>query len=275
MSDGDVDRPAAEARRERALRALDVLIEVAVRSAAAERIAPPAGDATLHLLAEAAAAAVRVTALSIALHDPVADRLVFRAAAGPQGAGVVGLSIDAHDGIAGYVLSSGQALAVAEATTDPRFERSTAERTGYLPTSLLAVPLVDGAGIVGVMELLDRRDGAPFDLADVELATRMAAAATAIVRATRLDREVGTVLQSVLSTIGDAGGAGLDAADLEALLAEIGDRLSIEDGLWRLADRIGRLRTADPDDLDLIVAWLDALLARSGRRTLSGRRTGV
>ena len=275
MSNGDIDNPAADPRRERALHALDAMVEVAVRAAAAERIAPPAGDATLHLLAEAAAAAVRVTALSIALHDPVADRLVFRAAAGPQGAGVIGLSIDAHDGIAGYVLSTGQALAVAEATADPRFERSTAERTGYLPTSLLAVPLVDAAGIVGVMELLDRRDGAPFDLADVELATRMAAAATAVVRATRLDRDVATLLGSVLSLMGNADGAGLDKQDLEALLAEIGDQLSTDDGLWRLADRIGRLRTADPDDLDLIVAWLDALIARSGRRTRSGRRAGA
>ena len=111
-----------------------------------------------------------------------------------KGGGVVGLSIAAHEGIAGYVFSTGQALAVADVAADPRFERSTAERTGYVPRSLLAVPLVDGAGTIGVLELLDRRDGLPFDLADVEAATRMAAAMTAVARASRLDREAAGLL---------------------------------------------------------------------------------
>jgi GAF domain-containing protein len=296
VSDGH-PRPA-DARRERALRAVDALVDVAVRAAAAGRIAPPAGEAALQALAGAGAAVFRVTAISIALHDRSTDRLVFRAAAGPQGGGVVGLSIGAHDGIAGYVFSTGQALAVAEAAADPRFGRETAERTGYIPTSLLAVPLIDDAGIIGVMELLDRRDGAPFDLADIELATRMAAAATAVVRATRLDSDATALLGAVLAAVGRSdGGAGqadqdggadqADQADqaveadearapaeidIEALLGEIGERLSDDDPLWRLADRIGRLRAADPDDVELAVAWLDALLARTRRRAEAGRR---
>lgn len=262
-------------------RALDALVEVAVRAAAAERIAPSTGGSALRALAEAAVAVFRVTAISIAIHDRATDRLVFRAAAGPQGGGVIGLSIGAHDGIAGYVFSTGQALAVAEAAADPRFERSTAERTGYIPASLLAVPLIDDAGILGVMELLDRRDGEPFDLADIELATRMAAAATALVRATRLDDDAVVLLRSVLVAVGRGagdGGRGDDrgtkgAVDIEALLGEIGERLSDDDPLWRLADRIGRLRVADPEDLDLAIAWLDALLARTRRRAQAGRRS--
>ena len=43
--------------------------------------------------------------------------------------------------------------------------------------------------MIGVLELLDRRDGMPFDLTDVEAATRMAAAMTAVARASRVDRE--------------------------------------------------------------------------------------
>jgi GAF domain-containing protein len=268
----------ADPRRERAL---DALVEVAVRVAAAGWIAPPAGQEALRSITEATAAVVRVAAISIALHDPVSDRLIFRAAAGPQGEGVVGLSIGAHDGIAGYVFSTGQALAVAEATADARFERTTAEQTGYLPRSILAVPLIDDAGIIGVMECLDRRDGEPFDLEDVEQATLMAAAATSIARATGIERDAVLLLRSVLATIGGAGsgssgfpGSSASAgSDVETLVGEIIERLSGDDPLWRLADRIGRLRAADPDDLDLAIAWLDALLARSRRRAGSGRRT--
>ena len=173
MSDG-ASTPADAARD----RALDALLAVAARLRAADAIAPSTAEPALQAVAEAAAAVIRVTAASVALHDAATGRLVFRAAAGPEGRAVVGLSIAAHEGIAGYVYSTGQALAIADVAADPRFERATAERTGYVPRSLLAVPLVDEVGIAGVMEFLDRRDGAPFDLVDVEVATRMAAATT-------------------------------------------------------------------------------------------------
>jgi GAF domain-containing protein len=188
---------------------------------------------------------------------------------------VIGLSIAAHEGIAGYVFSTGQALAVAEVATDPRFERATAERTGYVPRSLLAVPLVDDAGTIGVMEFLDRRDRAPFDLVDVEVASRMAAATTAVARSSRVDREAGQLLRTALAAVADAGDGALDDAAIDTLVGEVGERLTADDPVWRLADRIGRLRAADPDDIELAIAWLDALLARTARRTQAGRRRGA
>ena len=86
---------------------LEALVEVAVRLAAAERLAPPSAEPALRAIADAAAAALHVVAASIALHDATEDRLVFRAAAGPQGDGVIGLAIAPHEGIAGYVFSTG------------------------------------------------------------------------------------------------------------------------------------------------------------------------
>ena len=148
--------------------ALQALVDVAVRLSAAERLAPSTAETALQAIADAGAAALHVAAASIALHDQVSGELVFRAAAGPQGQGVIGLAIAPHEGIAGYVFSTGQPLAVADVTRDARFERGTAEQTGYVPRSLLAVPLVDDEGIIGVMEWLDRSDGSPFDLADLD-----------------------------------------------------------------------------------------------------------
>ena len=200
------------------------------------------------------------------------DRLIFRAAAGPQGRGVIGLSIAAHEGIAGYVFSTGQPIAVADVAADPRFERTTAERTGYVPRTVLAVPLVDGVEMIGVLELLDRRDGMPFDLTDVEAATRMAAAMTAVARASRVDREAQELLRSVLTSIAQVEGASLDRDAVEVLVTDVIERLSVDDPVWRLADRIGRLRAADPDDVELAIDWLDVLLARTERRAESGRR---
>jgi GAF domain-containing protein len=272
MTDGGPPAPRSAA-------ALEALVAVAARLSAAERLAPVTAEPALRAIADAAAAALRVTAASIALHDPVASRLVFRAAAGAQGEGVVGLSVAPNEGIAGYAFATGQSLAIADVRVDPRFERETAERTGYVPRSLLAVPLVDDDGIIGVMEWLDRVDGAPFDLADLELATRVAAAATATARATWLDREAGRLLQRALEIVGagssdDASSghpAEPNADTIRGLVARVATELAADDPLWRLADRIGQLRAADPDDVELAVDWLDALLARTRRRGRPGR----
>ena len=182
------------------------------------------------------------------------------------------MSIAAHEGIAGYVFSTGQPIAVADVEADPRFERTTAERTGYVPRTLLAVPLVDGVEMIGVLELLDRRDGMPFDLTDVEAATRMAAAMTAVARASRVDREAQELLRTVLTSIAQVEGVSLDRHAVEILVADVIERLTADDPVWRLADRIGRLRAADPDDVELAVDWLDVLLARTERRAEAGRR---
>jgi GAF domain-containing protein len=245
--------------------ALDALVAVATRLAAAEGLVPPAGEPALRAIADAGAAALHVTAASIALHDAATNQLVFRAAAGPQGEGVVGLAMASHEGIAGYAFSTGQPLAIADVATDARFGRETAERTGYVPRSLLAVPLVDGEGVIGVMEWLDRADGNPFDLVDLEVATRVAGAASATARATRLEHDAGRLLIGALGAVARETDPPQTEA-VEAIVAEIAGRLADDDPLWRLADRIGQLRDADPDDVDLAVAWLDALLDRARRR---------
>jgi hypothetical protein len=136
----------------------------------------------------------------------------------------------------------------------------------------LAVPLVDGVEAIGVFELLDRRDGAPFDLTDIEAATRMAAAMTAVARTSRLDREAQGLLRTVLTTIAEGDGAGLERNTIEVLITAVIERTTADDPVWRLADRIARLRTADPDDVELAVDWLDVLLARTERRAEAGRR---
>lgn len=251
--------------------ALDALVAVAIRLSAAERLTPTSAEPALRAIADAAAAALHVTAASIALHDAEADRLVFRAAAGPQGEGVIGLAIAPHEGIAGYVFSTGQPLAVADVTADPRFERQTAEQTGYVPRSLLAVPLVDGEGVIGVMEWLDRTDGVPFDLVDLDVATRVAAAATATARATLREHQAGGLLVRVLASLARNDGPPQPGA-VDALVAAVARELSDHEPLWRLADRIGQLRDAEPDDVDLAVDWLDALIDRTRRRGRPARR---
>ena len=148
-----------------------------------------AGAAVLRSIVDATVALFDAEAASLALHDPATDRLVFRVAAGEHGQGVVGLTIAPGQGVAGYVQATGQPLALSDVAADPRFGRAAAEQTGYVPRSLLAVPLVDETGVLGVLEVLDRRDGGSFDLRDIELASVFARQASVAIRATGLERD--------------------------------------------------------------------------------------
>ena len=265
-------------REERLLRA------IAVRAEAARRLEGGGGEAVLRSVVEATVALFEAEAASIALFDPAAGRLVFEVAAGEQGQGVIGLSIAPDQGIAGYAFTTGQALALSDVASDPRFGRSVAEKTGYVPRSIVAVPLVDDEGTIGVLQVLDKRNGAAFTLRDVELAGVFARQASVAIRASRVERDTATLLRATLRWLAGAGDATGGAADVEpdpddeaaldALVRRATDDLAHDDadGLWRLADRVARLRDADPASVELLVELLDVLVRRAERAARTRRR---
>jgi GAF domain-containing protein len=240
---------------------------IAFRAEAARRLSPPAGKAVLGSIVEATVALFGAEAASIALYDAAERKLVFAVAAGEHGQEVIGLAIDPGAGVAGYVFSTGQPLAVADVARDSRFGRSTAEQTGYVPRSLVAVPLVDDEGVLGVLEVLDKRAEAAFDLRDVELATVFARQATVAIRATRIERDTASLLRSVLRAIGAGDDGSTATLDVEAVVSEaIADLDGDDDGaLWALADEIARLRTLDPGQIDLVRELLAVLVRRAER----------
>jgi signal transduction protein with GAF and PtsI domain len=247
--------------------ALGALTAVARRLDAASRLEPPGGEAVLRSIVEATVAMFGSEAASLALHDPSTDRLVFRVAAGARGEGVIGLSIEPGEGVAGYVFATGSPLVIGDVAADPRFGRDAAERTGYVPRSLLAVPLVADADVIGVLEILDRLDGTTFGLRDIELATVFARQASVAIQATRLERHGAHLLRDALISVATAAPGALDDAGIEALVGAAFTGEATEDApVWRIADRLARLRAIDADDAGLVVDILDAVLRRNARR---------
>ena len=242
-------------------RGLDrVLAAIAGRLAAADRLTRAGDEELLVALAGVAVAALESQAASIALYDPATERLVFRAAAGPAAGDIVGVALEPGTGIAGYAFTTGQPLAVADVAADPRFERAVAEASGYVPSSLLAVPILDAAGAIGVLEALDGRRGT-FSLHDIDLATSIAGAVAAAVGRGRLANDVRTVLERGVRDLAGTHAGDADSAAVEALVRRAtADLPADDDATWRLADRIARLRDADPESIDLAIEWLDALL---------------
>lgn len=255
------------------LSALSALAAVARRLEASGRLAPGADDALLRSVTRTAATVLDAQASSIALHDAATDRLVFVAAAGPAAGDVVGLAIDAASGIAGYAFSTGQPLAIADVTADPRFDRTVADATGYVPGSILATPIADEDGTLGVLEVLDRRGGT-FTLRDLDIAAALAAQAAVAVRAGRRHEDAAALLRGALRAVARDAGQAVDDAAVDALVAAATVELrdDPDDPTWRLADRVARLREVDPGSIELAIDWLDALIRRGAR---DGRGRGL
>jgi GAF domain-containing protein len=246
------------------------LAAIGRRADVARRLELGSADAVLRSVVEAAVALFEAEAASIALYEPTRNLLVFRVAAGEQGQGVVGLEIPPDRGLVGYVFSSGQALAIADVRADPRFGRSFAEQTQYVPRSIVAVPLLDERGTLGVLEVLDKRSETSFSLRDIELAGVFARQATVAIRASRVERDTATLVRSVIGTLAgeEAPAAGVEAL-IVAALADVGDP---DDPLWPLVEQIAALRRVGPEQRELLGALLDVLVRQAERGR--GRRAG-
>ncbi len=259
--------------------AVALLELIAVRAEVARRLEIGSARAVLRSIVEATVALFEAEASSIALYDSATDRLVFEVAAGEQGQGVIGVAIRPDQGIAGYVYTSGQALALSDVASDPRFGRTVAEKTAYVPRSIVAVPLVDDHGTIGVLEVLDKRSQAAFSLRDIELAGVFARQAAVAIRASRVERDLAGLLRSSLADLAATSGADLDDGStgdaLDELVRAATDRLGRDDDsrLWTLVEQVARIRRVDPDRLELVTDLLDAL-ARQAERDVRSRRRG-
>jgi predicted Ser/Thr protein kinase len=121
-----------------------------------------------------AAGVFDAAAASIGLVDPTTGELVFRAAWGAGADDIVGVRLAPGVGLAGSVVGRGEPLLVADCRNDPRFAAQIAVNTGYVPHTVLIVPLKHDGETIGVLSLLDRRDGNAYGGDDVTRAALFA-----------------------------------------------------------------------------------------------------
>ncbi len=171
---------------------------------------------------------------SIFLLDRETDELVFEAVADENEQHLIGMRFPSSTGIAGWVLVTRQPLVIEDVLSDPRHARDAAEKTGYIPKGLMAVPLLHEEQALGVLEVLDRPQRAKFSLAEMDLlglfANQAAIALDLLLHARKAEAVlnrgegdvavVARVAEAVDALDDDRRDAGLRLlADLEAVLA--------------------------------------------------------
>jgi GAF domain-containing protein len=172
--------------------------------------------ALLRSTVEVARAIFHAKAASVFLFDEETDELVFEAIAGEGADRLIGTRFPSSTGIAGWVLVTQEPLVIEDVTKDTRFARDAAESTGYLPRGLMAVPLLAEDGALGVLEVLDRPQGAPFSLAEMDLLSLFANQAAIALELLQRARRA----QAALGADGELAALARFAARLEEAPAE-------------------------------------------------------
>lgn len=185
-----------------------------------ELAAPVGHNALLELLVRTAAQVLQAQAASLLLLDRATNELVFEVALGSSAAEASKFRVPVGQGIAGWVAASGQPVARSDVAQDTRHAGEMADRIGYHPKSVLAIPLRSDDEVIGVIELFDKANGQPFNNDDMETLDQFGrAAAVAIEQATVLSdltRLFTFVLQRLLGDSPDTEGLRTQAAEVVA-----------------------------------------------------------
>jgi len=144
---------------------------------------PAAERSLIEGIVRTAAGVFGAAASSIALTDANTGELVYQSAWGAGGREIVGVRLPPGQGLAGSVIESGQPLAVSDCRTDPRFAARIAAGTGHVPYTMLVAPLMRHGRAIGVLSLLDRRDGGHYGTDDAERAALFAELAVSAIEA--------------------------------------------------------------------------------------------
>ncbi len=166
-------------------------------------LAPAGHEELLRSITAAAKDIFEAAACSLALLDDAQEELTFYVASGAGAEDIIGMRVPVGQGVAGWVVSSGQPIEIADVARDPRFARDVAESTGYVPRAILAMPLETERAMLGVIEVLDRRVGGGSGTRDMELLALFARQAALAIENSRVFSDLGRALFEAVSRAAD------------------------------------------------------------------------
>lgn len=101
--------------------------------------------------------------VSVIIRDGDSGDLCFLLAIGKVADQLIGMKIPAGRGIAGFVFSSGQPMAVSDVGREESFYAEVDKQTGYNSQTILATPLRHNDEIIGVLEFVNRVGDPPYE----------------------------------------------------------------------------------------------------------------
>ncbi|BFT75551.1 PP2C family protein-serine/threonine phosphatase [Paenibacillus sp. P36] len=153
-------RKTADLELQRTMQLFDVSLEV---------------NSTIHKqdllikIMETSSRIMNAEASSVILVDEEKDELFFDLALGEKGDEVREIRLKIGEGIAGWVAQTGQSVKIDDAAQDERWSSKVAKRVDYPTRNMLCVPLVSKGKIIGVLQVLNKREDVHFTDRDLQL----------------------------------------------------------------------------------------------------------
>ena len=143
-------------------------------------------DSLLEYIMQKSQNVMSAEAASLMLVIDETNELEFKVALGPKAQAVKPYRLPIGKGISGWVAQTGEAVLIPDAYSDSRFDPSFDKRSGFRTNSMLCVPMIHQSKIVGVMTLINKMDGKPFNEYDQNLFTIFASQAALSIENARL-----------------------------------------------------------------------------------------
>lgn len=105
--------------------------------------------------------------------DEQKDELFIRVARGEKQKSIKKIKLHPHQGIAGHVVKTGEAMIVQDVTKERLFDPRYDEITGFKTRCMICVPLKVRSRVLGALQVLNKKGTKKFTYDDVRLLTNM------------------------------------------------------------------------------------------------------
>ena len=139
----------------------------------------------LERVLEEASALLTAEGCTVLLLESTTDKLVFAAVTNPEAQNLLGKSIPLNSSIAGSAILQQRSILVEDAQNDQRFYKYIDTDTGLTTHSILAVPLICGEEVIGVLETINKIEGG-FNQSDLDLLEALANSAAIAIQNAQL-----------------------------------------------------------------------------------------
>jgi signal transduction histidine kinase len=130
-------------------------------------------DDVLNFAMKAAEEFMEAEASSVFELEPAKGDISVRLARGKKGVFMASKRLRPGEGIAGWVIQSGESMIVPDVKREPRFSYRLDRETGFTTRSLICVPLTIRDRIIGALQVLNKKGGGSFTEEDAELLTAL------------------------------------------------------------------------------------------------------
>jgi len=185
------------------------------------------------------------------LMDDQTDDLVFRVTVGPVAGNLLGQRLPAGTGIVGRAVQARAPIIENDAQRSVvRSNVETDKQTGFTSRSLLAAPMMIKDRVLGVIEVINRRDGLPFVTDDQNILTAFAGQAAVAMENSRL---LASTDQELEAKIEELQVMGRIVRELNATLeVDSAMRITLDSAMRHSSAEAGLIGVVEEDHLRLM-----------------------